>query len=148
MIEIVLLLLVTARFCVDTIKTVVDRWLIKNILSENGTKIPMLMWFDWKYLSSRSLVQYLSLAFMAGFTLLTFPLGIWIQSFEAWKYWSTQGMLAGVLSLIFTPLTALGFWGAVNEMKFTNATIFGFILVEIGIGVGVVGWFFVGQGNA
>jgi hypothetical protein len=147
MIEIVLIVLVVGRYAVDTIKNIVDRWLIKNVLSENGTKIPMLKWFNWEYLTSRTLMQYLSLAFIASFTLVTFPLGIWIQSFEAWKYWHTQGIIVNILSIIFTPLTALGFWGTVHELKLTQTTIFGLAIVEFGFALCVVGWYFVGQGN-
>lgn len=141
-----LFLLLLARRGEDVIHGSVVRYIIKNVLS-NAQELPMWKLLSWTYIKNLTIQQFLGLTVIASFTLITFPLGVWINSFPANKYYPLSGIFGHAISLVMIPLNLITYNKLVNEMKFTNTTFLGLVVIEIAMVIGMLGWYLIYKGN-
>jgi hypothetical protein len=91
--------------------------------------------------------QVLGLIIIASFTLITFPLGIWIGSFKLGISIAVSSMIAYAASFVTFPLNTFIMNKFVGEFVYNNTTYLGILLLEGTQVMGVLGWFLVYQGN-
>lgn len=144
--ELKLLLLLTARKLEEVIHSVVSRYIVKHILSDMK-ELPMWKMLSWTYIRNLTLTQLAGLAVIASFTIITFPLGVWISSFSANKYYPLSAVFSHLIAIVLIPLNLFAFNKVVNEMKFTQTTFLGLLIIEVAMILGAIGWFLIYKGN-
>jgi len=143
--EVSLALLTLLRQAVAVIQTNVTRYLIKNNIS--SSEISLWKWFSLEFIKALGLKQLLSLLAIASFTLITFPLGIWVSSFSAGLFVPITSIISGIIGLVMFPVNLYSLSRTVHEITFNHQTIMGIIIVEIGSVIGIIGFCFIYLGN-
>lgn len=140
-----LFLINIAKYVENIVHTVVTRYLIKNYIS--AEEVPFWKWFSPKFLLSLQLPQILSLLIIAGFTLVTFPLGVWQSSFSAAAFFPLTNIFYATITLFLLPFQLWGFNKTVGEFTFNQQTVLGLAIVEVAVALSIVGWWFIYQAN-
>lgn len=144
--EVKLLLLLIARKAEEVVHGPAARWIVKNLLSD-ATELPIWKLLSWTYIRNLTLSQVAGLVALGSFTIVTFPLGIWISSFEAGKYYPISAVFSHLIAIVMIPLNLVVFNKLVDEMKFTQTTLIGLVIIEFAMVLGAVGWFLIYKGN-
>jgi len=133
------------RAIVEVIRTTVTRYLIKTYISPS--EIPMTRWFSTEFIKRIGLKGLSSLGVIASFTLVTFPLGIWISSFSAGMFLPLASIITGLIGMVTVPLKFYTMSKVVHEITFNRLTLLGLGLVEVGTIIGIVGFYLIYLGN-
>ncbi len=107
----------------------------------------MQSWFTLSFLSSLDLAKIISLIIIAGFTLLTFPIGIWIGSFGIGLSWSLSCIVNTVADIFITPLNIFVMKALVDEFQINSISISGIGLLEASKIVAIFGFYLIYRGN-
>lgn len=143
--ELVLAILTLLQESVHLVQTNVTRYLIKNNISAD--EIPFWKWFSWEFIKQLGLKGFVSILVIAGFTLITFPMGIWIGSFSVGVSIPVMCIVGGIIGLVVTPLKFYTLSRTVHEITFNHYTILGLVIVEISSVIGIIGFYFIYLGN-
>jgi hypothetical protein len=136
---IMLSLQLTAILKNNTTRYIIREWFSKGELTA--------MQFITKNIFSLSMKQFLGLGIIACFTMITFPLGIWLGSFKmGWSYPVTN-MITSTLNLVTFPITLYTMNKVLNEMEFNNKTWLGVGLIVVSKLLLIVGCWFMYRGN-
>lgn len=140
-----LMVLVLFQYLLSYVKINSTRWIIKTIFSNQ--EISMFEWFTMEFIKSLTVTRILGLIAIASFTLITFPLGVWIGSFKLGLSRPMVYMITLGVGVFTQPLN---FWiqsRALNEFIFNNQTLLGLCFLEVGYAVTVLGWYYIYLGN-
>lgn len=140
-----IIILLAIRQVVTIIQQNASRYLIKYHISPS--ELPMWKWFSVAFIKNLKLPQILSLLGIASFTLITFPLGVWIGSFTAGMFLPLSYIFGGIIGLFLIPFNLWTLHKTVEEITFNQQTIFGLVLVEIATIIAIIGWYLIYIGN-
>lgn len=133
-----------AKFVISRLQLVVSRYLVKTHISPK--EISFWHWFSPSFLKHLTVSQVLALLGIASFTLLTFPLGVWMGSFGAQLSFPLTGAFSTALGMIMIPVEMWLFHRSVGEIAFNTTTLIGLVLVEVASVIAVVGWIVIYRG--
>ena len=91
--------------------------------------------------------QILGLLLIASFTLLTFPLGIWMGSFKMGDSYSITNMVGSILNLVTFPVTLYTMSRVMGELEFNSKTWLGVGLIVVSKLLIILGCWFMYKGN-
>lgn len=91
--------------------------------------------------------QVLGLGIIASFTLITFPLGIWMGSFKMGDSYSITNMVGSILNLVTFPVTLYTMSRVMGELEMNNKTWLGITLIVISKLIIILGCWFMYKGN-
>ena len=112
-------------------KRLADRYLLKRFFTDK--EMPMTKWYDLKFLTNLDLSQLGTLAFFASSTLVTFPLNVWITSFEIGKSQTVMMLFNGIVSIVLIPAFFYTAWKVHGEFNFFDSKVLlGLVIVEMG----------------
>ncbi len=138
-------ILVFIQTIIATFKLNVTRWIIKNLFSRG--EIPLGKWYSLEFLLSLNIPKILGLIIIASFTLITFPLGVWIASFKLGYSFPIMNMLGFAIQFITFPINIFIMNTILVEMAINNKTVFGIIIIEISKILGIIGCWLLYIGN-
>jgi len=143
--EIKLLLIFVVRFVEGYFHTAITRYIIKTLISVK--EIPMWNWFRWSFISGLGWKGFAGLAVIGSFTLITFPLGMWISSFDAGLFYPLSNLYSTIMGMFLIPLNIWTFNKTVHEIPFNRATIMGIVVLEVSSLITIVGWYLIYAGS-
>lgn len=126
-------------------KNNITRWIIKTVFTTG--ELPLSKWYTWEFIQALDITKIGSLAVIASFTLVTFPLGMWIASFRASDGWAVQNIVGYLVGAVTFPVNMFIMNKYINEMKINRLTITGALLVELACFTMVAGSWLVYRGN-
>lgn len=138
-------ILVFSRTMVSILKLNVTRWIIKNWFTAG--ELPLGKWYTWSFISQLNLQRLFGLGVIASFTLVTFPIGVWLASFEMSKSFPIINMIGGTMNFITFPINIFFMNKILVEMAINKTTMLGIIIIEISKILTVVGCWFLYVGN-
>lgn len=144
--EVKILLLLIAQRLERVLQSTVSRYIIRNHLSD-FKELPIWKLLSWSYVKSLTLSKLFGLGVIASFTLVSFPLGVWIGSFAINKYLPLSNAMAYSIEIFTVPLMLFVFNKFLSEMELNRSVLIGLGLVEVGYFVVAVGWFMIYRGN-
>lgn len=130
-------LLVLAQQFIAIFKTNITRWLIKTFFTTG--ELPLAKWYTWAFIQSLNLSRVISLAVIASFTLVTFPLGMWIASHRVGLSYPVIRMIGGLMLLVTFPANIYTMNRVLQELPLNPQTILGAIIIEASHAILVVG---------
>jgi hypothetical protein len=127
------------------------------ILKNNSTRYIIREWFSKGELTAMQFItknllhlspkQFLGLGIIASFTMITFPLGIWLGSFKmGWSY-PIMNIVTASLNLITFPITLYSMSKVMNELEFNNKTWIGIGIIVLSKLLIILGCWFMYRGN-
>jgi hypothetical protein len=128
------------------IQDIVSRYLVKYHITQ-GVELPLWKLLSWDFIKHLTLGQVLSILGIASFTLVTFPLGVWLASFSSASYIPVFGMFTGAINIFLIPLHVYGMNQAVKEINFNSKTTQGLLIIEVANVLMIVGWWFFWRGQ-
>jgi len=144
--EIKILILLLVQRAENIIHTATSRYITREVLS--GMKeLPIWKLLSWTYIQNMTVQQIAGLGVIASFTLITFPVGVWLASFQIGKYYTLSASFSHIISMITIPLGLMFFNKTLGEMNFTRDTILGIVILEVAMILGAVGWYMIYRGN-
>lgn len=130
---------------VATFKNNITRWIIKNWFTSG--ELPLAKWYTWEFIQALNAQRVFGLIVIASFTLITFPLGMWIASFRASDSWAVQNIIGYIVGGLVLPVNLFIMNKYINEMQFNRTTILGGVIVEVGCLAFIVGSYLIYRGN-
>lgn len=137
--------LVAFQQVVSMIRVIVTRFIIKTQFS--ASEVTLMSWFTWDFINSLSVGRVVGLGIIAGFTLITFPLGVWIGSFKLGLAIPVIYMVGFAASMLIDPLNLFVINKTLGEMNLSNKTLGGLLIVEIGYAIIIGGYWFIYSSN-
>lgn len=128
---------------VATFKNGSTRWIIKNWFTTG--ELSFFSWFQ-KYVWNLSVKQILGLMIIASFTLVTFPLGIWLSSFNLGESYPIMNIVTATINIITFPIT-LFLMREIDNYKINSTTTLGIILIVVSKLIIISGLWLMYQGN-
>jgi hypothetical protein len=110
-------------------KTQVKRYIIREWFSSG--EFGFRKWFDPNFILNLSARQIIGLGLIASFTILLFPLGIWLGSFKMGTSYPLTNMIGAVVNLMTFPLALYSMSRVLNEIKFNAKTNLGIGLIVL-----------------
>jgi len=138
-------LIVLAQQLVVVFKQNYQRWVIKTHFTTG--ELSIMRMFSWDFLSTLNLTQVIWLGGIALFTFATFPLGVWLSSFEMGKSYPVMNMLGATLNLVTFPIALYTMNRVLGEVEFNRNTTFGVALIVVSKLVMILGCWYMYQGN-
>jgi len=132
-----LTLLIVAQQLIAIFKTNITRWLIKTFFTAG--ELPLAKWYTWAFIQALNLSRILSLGVIASFTLVTFPLGLWVASFNVGKSYPIARMLGTATFMITFPANLYIMAYKLRELPINPQTILGAIIIELAYAAATVG---------
>ena len=123
-------LLVLAQQIIGIAKHNSQRLIIREWFTKG--ELPFLQWFKIEFLLHLSGRQIFGLGVIAAFTLVTFPLGIWMGSFNIGKSYAVTNMVGTIVSLATLPVTLYTMAVVLKELKLNQTTWWGIGLIAVG----------------
>lgn len=119
---ILLAIQLVATFKNNTTRYIIREWFTKG-------ELQFWKWFNPNFLFNLSFKQIFGLAVIASFTLITFPLGIWLGSFSLAKSYPIINMVGAILNLTTFPITLYLMNNVLNEFEYNGKTALGIALI-------------------
>jgi len=141
-----LIFLLIVQVVISMTNTVYTRWVIKNVISPGG-QLPMTQWFSWNFIGHLSSYQFLGILGIFSFSIVTFPLGIWIMSYSAGMFIPMQAIIGGIMGIVTVPLDLYLISKTVGEITFNRTTMIGLGILETCQIVGIFAWCLIYFGN-
>jgi len=138
-------LIVFAQQIISVFKQNYQRWVIRTHFPKG--ELSIMKMFSIQFLFSLNLNQAFWLGGLALFTLATFPLGVWLSSFDMGASYPGMNMIGGAINLLTFPVAIYMMSNVMNEMELNKTTLFGISLVAMGKLILVVGCWFMYKGN-
>ena len=137
--------LVFLQTLIATIKLNITRWIIKNWFTVG--ELPLGKWYSWEFISNLNSYRIFGLMVIASFTLITFPLGIWIGSFKLGVSYPIINIIGASMQFIMFPLNIFIMNKILTEMVINKTTLIGIVIIEISKILTGVGCWFLYLGN-
>ena len=137
--------IVLAQRLVAIAKNNSQRLIIREWFTQG--ELPFLQWFKPSYLLSLTPKQVLGLGIIALFTLLTFPLGIWLGSFSMGRSYPVMNMIGASINLLSFPIALNLMVNVLGEMQLNRTTWMGIILIIISKLIIIAGCYLLYVGN-
>lgn len=137
--------LVFSRTMIGISKLTVTRWIIKNWFTSG--ELPLGNWYSWGFISQLNYQRIFGLIVIASFTLVTFPIGVWLASFEMSKSFPIINMIGSTMNFITFPINIFFMNKILVEMAINKTTMFGIIIIELSKILTFVGCYFLYIGN-
>lgn len=138
-------ILVVIQQILSVFKLNVTRWIIKSQFTKG--ELSLFKWYSWNFISALNVGKVLGLIIIASFTLITFPLGIWIASYKLGISYPIMNIMGAGINMITFPINILIMNRAIQEMAINKYTITGMGLVEISKIIIIIGCWFLYLGN-
>ena len=122
--------LVLAQQIISILKHNSQRFIIREWFTHS--ELPFLQWFKPEFLLHLTGRQVFGLGVIAAFTLVTFPLGIWMGSFNIGKSYAVTNMVGTIVSLATFPVTLYTMAVILEELKLNQTTWWGIGLIAVG----------------
>ena len=137
--------IVLLRTLIAGMKLNVTRWIVKNWFSSG--ELYFVKWYSWEFISKLNYIRVLGLIIIASFTLITFPIGMWLASFEMSKSFPIINMIGGLMQFITFPINVFIMNKILMEMSINNTTIMGIIIIELSKILTIIGCYLLYVGN-
>ena len=121
------------------------RYIIKNLFPNR--ELNFGVWFSLSFWKNLNPLQFISLVGLAGFTLVSFPLGMWLSSFSAGMFYPLSQIVMTVVGMLLIPFNLWMLQQTVQEITFNNSTLVGILLIEISGFSAIAGWYMIYSGN-
>ena len=138
-------LIVLCQQFVAVFKQNYQRWVIRTHFTTGELTIWRMFSFD--FLSTLTLTQVLWLGGLALFTFITFPLGVWLSSFNIGKSYTVMNMISGTINLATFPVAIYTMSTVLGELNLNRTTWAGISLVAAPKVIIVIGCWLMYQGN-
>lgn len=139
-------LLMIGQQAINRLKPLYDRFIIRDILS-HGKELPATSWFTLAYWKALSLPQLIGVLSLAGFTAITFPLGVWVGSFSLVITYPFSHILGNLAALLIHPIMLFVANKGLNEFVVNKTTMTGFSIVMVSLVCGAIGWYMIYKGG-
>jgi len=120
------LLLLLQQF-VAIFKNTITRWIIKNLFTAG--ELPLGEWYSIEFLQALNYSRVAGLVVIASFTLVSFPLGMWIASYSMNNSYPVTRIVNAAMSFVTFPLNFFLMSKVLNEMPVNRQTLSGAFLV-------------------
>lgn len=130
-------LLIFAQQFIAIFKTNITRWLIKTFFTTG--ELPLAHWYTPEFIQALNLSRIASLAVIASFTIVTFPLGMWIASYKVGQSYPVIRMIGGIMLLVTFPANIYAMSHILQELPLNPQTILGALIIEASHALLVVG---------
>ena len=137
--------IVLAQQLVAVFKQNYQRWVIKTHFTTGELSIMRL--FSWDFLSTLTFNQVLWLGGIALFTFATFPLGVWLSSFDMGASYPVMNMLGAAINLITFPTMIYTMHTVLGELEYTTDTKLGIAIIVASKLLLIIGCWFMYRGN-
>jgi hypothetical protein len=128
---------------VATFKNGTTRHIIKNWFTTG--ELSFFAWFQ-KYVWNLSVKQIFGLMIIASFTVVTFPLGIWLSSFKMQDSYAIMNIVTATINIVTFPVT-LYMMKSIDKFQFNARSISGIALIVLSKLIIICGLWFMYQGN-
>jgi len=132
-----LTLLIVAQQLIAIFKTNITRWLIKTFFTTG--ELPLAKWYTIEFIQALNLSRILSLGVIASFTLITFPLGLWVSSFNIGKSYPISRIIGTTTFMITFPVNLYLMAYKLRELPINPQTILGAIIIELAYAAATIG---------
>jgi len=122
-------LILLAIQLVGVFKQNITRFIIREWFTKG--ELRFIEWFKISFLLNITPKQILGLVIIASFTLLTFPLGIWMGSFSVGKTYPITNMIGAGLNLLTFPVNLYLMVKVLDEMELNQKTVLGIGLIVL-----------------
>lgn len=134
-----LAVLLLAQQFIAIFKNTITRWIIKNVFTAG--ELPIGKWYTVEFVQALNFSRVAGLAVIASFTLVSFPLGMWIASFPMDQSYPVTRIMSAAMSFITFPINFYLMSKTLNEMPINRATVSGAFLVLLAQAIMVLaGW--------
>lgn len=138
-------LIVLAQQLIAVFKQNYQRWVIKTQFTTG--ELSIMRMFSWDFLSTLTLSQVLWLGGIALFTFATFPLGVWLSSFDMGASYPVMNMLGAAINLMTFPTAIYMMHDVLGELEYTTNTKLGIAIIVVSKLLLILGCWFMYQGN-
>ena len=125
---VVLTVLIFVQQLIAVFKQNITRYLIKTFFTAD--RLPMGKWYTMEFINALNFQRVASLGIIAAFTLVTFPLGIWIASYRLNQSFPIIRIISGSVLLLSFPINFYTMSKVLNEMPINRNTLLGGIIME------------------
>lgn len=133
------------QYLIGIFKSNITRWIIRTFFT--GGELPLAKWYTKEFLLALNIPRITGLIAIASFTAITFPLGIWIASFELNKSFPVSRLLGIGIYMATFPVNIYIMNQKLQEFTLTRNSVSGIILTEIGYAIALLGAYFMWRGN-
>ena len=141
---VVLTVLIFAQQLIAVFKQNITRYLIKTFFTDG--RLPMARWYTMEFINALNFQRVASLSIIAAFTLVTFPLGIWIASYGLNQSFPIIRIISGSVLMLSFPVNFYTMSKVLNEMPINQNTILGAVIMEVSYAILVLGSWVMYQG--
>lgn len=138
-------LIVLAQQLIAVFKTNYQRWVIKTQFTTG--ELSIMRMFSWDFLSSLTLSQVVWLGGIALFTFATFPLGVWLSSFDMGASYPVMNMLGAAINLATFPTAIYMMHNVLDELEYTQDTKIGIAVIVLSKLLLIAGCWLMYRGN-
>lgn len=128
---------------IGVVKSTTTRFIIREWFRKGEITALDLVRQVWKITPQ----QMLGLGIIASFTLITFPLGIWMGSFKMGDSFAITNMVGAILNLVTFPATLYAMSTVLEELEMNQKTWIGVGLIVVSKIIIIVGCWFMYKGN-
>ena len=136
--------LILLQQIIAVFKTNITRWIIKTFFTAG--EMPIGKWYTWEFISALNTSRVFGLVAIASFTLITFPLGIWIASFKLNRSFPVIRIVTASVLMVSFPINLYIMSQKINEMPINQNTLIGAGIIELSYLILVIGSWYMYQG--
>ena len=122
-----------------------QRWVIRTHLSEGELSIMKML--STEFLSTLTVYQVVWLGSIALFTLATFPLGVWLGSFDIGASYPIMNIIGASINLLTFPVALYTMSHVLGELELNQSTWTGIALIIVSKLIIILGCWYMYIGN-
>ncbi len=136
--------LILLQQVIAVFKQNITRWIIKTFFTAG--EMPIGRWYTWEFISAMNMSRVFGLVAIASFTLITFPLGIWIASFKLNRSFPVIRIVTASVLMVSFPVNLYIMSQKINEMPINQTTLLGAGIIELSYLILAIGSWYMYQG--
>ncbi len=136
--------LILAQQLIAVFKQNITRWIIKTFFTTG--ELPIGKWYTWEFINTLNMSRVFGLVAIASFTLITFPLGIWIASYKLNQSYPIIRIITGSVLMVSFPFNLYIMSQKIQEMPLNQDTLIGAGIIELSYLILVVGSWYMYKG--
>lgn len=136
--------LILLQQLIAVFKTNITRWIIKTFFTAG--ELPLGKWYTWEFISAMNASRVFGLVAIASFTLITFPLGIWIASYKLNRSYPIIRIITGSVLMVSFPFNLYIMSQKIQEMPLNRDTLIGAGIIELSYLILVIGSWYMYKG--
>lgn len=137
--------IVLAQQLISVFKQNYQRWVIKNQFTTG--ELSIIRMFSWDFLNNLTINQVVWLGGIALFTFATFPLGVWLSSFDMGASYPVMNMLGATINLATFPTALYMMHNVLGELEYTTDTKIGITIIVASKLLLILGCWLMYRGN-